>query len=1840
MQEADPDLTGPAAGDPDRGTGTRTPTVRSRDTVSAILVVLALGLALRLIIAYLVPGSGFKQDLEAFTYWASNLAQQGPFGFYTRDFFHDYTPGYLYVLWGVGLVGQALEGIGDLLKVPPILADLLLAYLVWSMAHELGFGPRRALAAAGIVLVNPAIWFDSVVWGQVDSFGVIFILLAIRELWRDRPERAAILTVLAAIVKPQFGILVPLVAAITIRRALFPADAFGGEPVPRRGRTTTDWEWRTGGWPRILTTGAAGLITAIVVSAPFGLSIVGLIEQIGGAAAGYPYLTVNAYNPWALLSLDGGGLAVAGTWIRDVAGSEPGQVAFMFGPIPAVFVGTVLLLAAIGAISVAVARRPDRMTILVGVLLLALAFFVVPTRVHERYLFPFLIVGTLLAAASPRWRFVYVVVSAATFANMYVVLTTIYPDNPGVDDWLGIGPTIRSTAGVTVIALAHLLAFVWALAQLRPGARAALEREVRAAAAMAHPIATDLRPRLPKPRLGGRGSDDDAPGGTGQAQVGPDGSGAPIPDALPRRAQATPTGATPTAASLARAARDKTSRGVAAAPLPAWTERPSIAEVGAWAWFRIRLAERPVRADRSRALHGESGGRLDRLDLWLIAVLVITALTVRVWRLGEPYDMHFDEVYHARTATEFLQDWRYGIDHDIYEWTHPHLAKYAIAGGLVAAGNDRVVAESSLGAPVVAALVEPRRDDSGDASARTGDRVWIATPTDVRSYDLATRRLEAVTPVVGVLALVVAPGGNALLLGTDDGRILTMHTAGLDAARWLGGEAILDPPETLATIGTSVRGLHATADGAALVAVLANDDVATIDALSGNELGRSNVPGATLTGYGPALADAGSGAALVASPEQISDRTAVANRLADIIGGNAATIEGQLNATGEVVLGGVPSGDARTALDEAIADGSLPGIVVGSVARVAVAADEGVVFVDTSNGSIVSSIPLYGGAHGLSRVTGIDDDRLYVTHAALEGPTVAVIVTSGDSAKDGPSLRRSFQLPGPGGWVGFDEASRQVHVLGGLPGSTAFAGPKTIYVIEPHGDAVYADAPLPFEPVALAMDANERYPATDREQLLAFGADGRIAAVDVGQHAFAWRIPGVFAGVAMAALLYLLTRVLFRRRAVAILVAILVVADGMLFAQSRIAMNDAYVGMFLIAAYLLFAAVWTGWWRWRGAFWVAMPVIGVLLGLALSAKWVAAYSIAAIGLLILARSALGRLVLVGALVVGTTALGYLAISVPEGQGLGNILFLLIMVALTLLAAVITILRPIAWTPAEHRFAVIVPALGGLAVLGAGAAEGTLAVPFSEGGFLSPLSLGIGGFALAVAAQLGFMAGGRLGFGPLAVPPPPDDPVALLDTPAPAPRGWLRLGSGFGLPAAWMAISLLALPIGVYVASYLPWAALQGHAIVEGVPAGATGQTLLDLTGQMYRYHNTLTAAHAASSPWWAWPFDLKPVWFYQGGFAGGASAAIYDAGNLVMWWLAIPALAFGAWQAWRRRSLALALVMIAFAFQWLSWSRIDRAAFQYHWYTSLPFVIIALGYFLAEIWHGASRRTWLLARLAAGAAILAPAALWLLHRPLCAVVGVESVAPDSRACPTVIPDFLLTGRTLAIAVVVGIGLVFVLREVLALGEPNADDTDDETGTGTAHGDSASWSSAARRFVRLALAAGGTTVTMVLVSAFVTETEIVSLTSVPVEPVALLLFIPLGALALYVATARDARRFVAGAIVAIVGWFVIVYPNIAALPLPNAIMNAYQGIIPTYLYPFQFPVSTVDRNVEGPSLLSLGPAVLLVALTITVIVFAYSAWVWRIALAERGVDVEPGDDRAASNEPGGSAGTGA
>jgi hypothetical protein len=1794
------------------------------NAAGAILILLALGFALRLIIAYLLPGSGFANDLASFRGWANDLFANGLSGFYQRPGFHDYTPGYLYYLWVLGGLARVFPTL-DLVKIPAILSDLAIGWLIWSMILELGGGRRAAILGAALYLFVPITWFDSVVWGQVDSVGIVFLLLSVRALWRDRPELASVFAVVAAIVKPQLGIIIFVAAAVLLRRYLVDplTEPAGVEPAAdddaptgearmtaqappgseRRPEASPQPEasprpaWTGPRGPlRLATSAVAGLATAVGLSWPFGLDLPGLIDQVFKTAGGYPYVTVNAYNPWALFERAGVGLAASGQWLCDAvtgtgadAPCPPGSQLQVAG-LPALVVGGLLMAVVLAAILVFVMWRPDRLTILVGLAVLALALFVIPTRVHERYLFPFFAVGAILAAVSWRWRVAFAVVALANFLNLYGVLTTPYYQNPRISDWLGIGDVVRSRLGVTSAAFLHTAGFAWAALQLRGGAARALSAELLEAARGESAAGTRDR-RTP------------------QASRPPDSA---RPGLSP--GEASPAGL----ATTARASDD----------LP-WIDR----EPGLLDPLTRRFGVRPSRADRSRALTGEPGGRLDRLDLWILVVLTIAALGLRTWRLAEPYSMHFDEVYHARTATEFLQDWRYREPHSIYEYTHPHLAKYAMAAGIVAWGDDRVTATSDLGVPIRDAAIEARWDDPTMPDHRAGDRLYVATGTEIRAYDLQSRELLAALPLSGAATLAIDPDGHRLFASLADGRVFELDTVAFDALRTGGDARFIDPPAAFGSFEAPVRRLFSTSDGAFLVAITDADEVMSMDAAIGQVLGSVTLQGAS------DIAPAGSAEGLVANADNLTDPRAEAKVLADILGGDQQELEGRLTSgQGRIVISGTVDPATRPLVESAIADGRLAGFAFESLPSIAVADTQGVQLLWPADMTLTEVVPIAGGATGLALTSGLDAPRLYVA----AGRAVTVIkLGAGDESGAAPAVETSIPMPGPVSRVTFDAASVLVHVLGTAPAAGSDGSASTIYVIEPHAQAVFADARLPFTPTAWTTDVDPQLPSGDREAILAFDTSGSVASVDVGQHAFSWRMPGVIAGALTAGLLYLLARILFRRRSVGVLVAVFSLADGMLFVQSRIAMNDAYVGLFLLAGYVLFAGLWTGLWQRRWAFWVAMPVVGLLMGLALASKWVAAFAIAAMLVLILARSALGRILLILGLMVVTVVLGYegLTYAAPAaGQvatGSGNVLFIVVMIALTLIATAVTVFHPIAWSLEEVRFAVAAPAALGVTI-------GLLAIPLA--GRQARVALGplaaspstvavtgaVGLLLLAGGVAAAFSVAGRFGIGPLAPPLAPDDPAQLADPPAPAPTGWLRPGWAFGLPVIWAAGSLVLLPVIVYVISYIPWALNSGGPagspqifpagtpIVGNWPPGHTGQTLLDLTKSMYDYHNNLRATHAASSPWWAWPFDLKPVWFYQGSFSGGTAAAIYDAGNLVIWWLGVPAMAFAAWQAFKRRSLALALVTIAFAFQWLSWSRIDRATFQYHYYTSVPFIILALSYFLAELWHGASSRTWLLARVSATVAIMGPGLLWLFKTPLCAFVGVERAYKDSPACVGNPGDFVLTSQ---------VGLVLLIGVLAAVAFAWEFGHQDDRSLFVAWFGRGSTLGEIGRRIRFPVAVLVLVAGMLAQLAVPSDQVLVSVRAFATTPLAVVAVVILGFLGSFALTARDARRFVLGTVFAAVAAFIVVYPNIAALPLPSAVFNAYQGLLPTYLYPFQFPVNT-DPPPPASPLFAPVPALLFAGLAVACLVVAYSAWSWRIVLAERRLGVAAEDDALA------------
>ncbi len=451
--------------------------------------------------------------------------------------------------------------------------------------------------------------------------------------------------------------------------------------------------------------------------------------------------------------------------------------------------------------------------------------------------------------------------------------------------------------------------------------------------------------------------------------------------------------------------------------------------------------------------------------------------------------------------------------------------------------------------------------------------------------------------------------------------------------------------------------------------------------------------------------------------------------------------------------------------------------------------------------------------------------------------------------------------------------------------------------------------------------------------------------------------------------------------------------------------------------------------------------------------------------------------------------------------------------------------------------------------------------------------------------------------------------------------WFHPGRWGGL--GWLAtLSLLTLlPLAVYVVSYAPWIELGnawGLPLVGQLPfmpegAGA-GQTLPELVTSMYQYHDNLRASHAASSPWWAWPLDLKPVWFFSDRYANGASGLIYDTGNLVVFWLGLAAMAFAAVAAWRRRSLSLTVVVILWAALWLPWSRIDRATFQYHVYASLPFLVLALAYFLAELWHGPSLRTWFLARVATAAAIVAVPLLWLLRTPLCILAGTAEAHAGGAACASeVTRTAQLSQGGLAVMVVLALGIAGVVTTAWL---------------GARRSASSPWrrsraAGAAWPVVIALLTLGGVVAALALLDT--TTTTTLTLTSDVLAIIGLVALVPLAAL---VMRARDPRRLVLGLLGAAALWLVLFYPNLSGLPMPTDLAQLYQGLLPTWNWDFQFAVNN-DPAVGGGTL-GLDTLVIGIAAALVVLGSAIAARRWVGAPSD---DPAPGGPTPSAQPPG-------
>ena len=347
---------------------------------------------------------GYYTDINCFTAWSERMFQLGPTRFYDPDYFCDYPPGYMLLLWIPAALRRLLGlGIGSagylaLLKLLPIAADIGGAALVWAVARK-RLSERGAALMGLMIAFNPATLVNSAVWGQIDALLALTVALCALEAADGRYVRALLWFGAALLVKPQALLFGPVGLAALVCGIL------AAPPEQRKARLC---ELLIG------VAATAGLLYAVAFlccvgrvesfSQALARPVSWLIELYAGTVGGYRYITVNTLNLHYLLGMN---------WTR--VESAEGVTALAWALLALSYLGCIFL-------TVRSADRPRRLFLTGGLLIVLVCTF--GPMIHERYIFPGLLLLALAYGCERDRRLLagLAVLSCTLFLNEVLVL--------------------------------------------------------------------------------------------------------------------------------------------------------------------------------------------------------------------------------------------------------------------------------------------------------------------------------------------------------------------------------------------------------------------------------------------------------------------------------------------------------------------------------------------------------------------------------------------------------------------------------------------------------------------------------------------------------------------------------------------------------------------------------------------------------------------------------------------------------------------------------------------------------------------------------------------------------------------------------------------------------------------------------------------------------------------------------------------------------------------------------------------------------------------------------------------------------------------------------------------------------------------------------------------------------------------------------------------------------------------------------------------------------------------------------------------------------------------------
>jgi dolichyl-phosphate-mannose-protein mannosyltransferase len=348
-----------------------------------LYLIIGLGILFRLIIAPIYKGYYF--DYRMFKYW-SESAVNGLFSIYhPGKVYIDYPPVYILVLYVVGLINKIFGVVPDsglyitMLKLPAILADAATAYILFTIAKT-RLDINKCLLIAALYIFNPAIWFDTVLWGQVDSVFFLLIIAMFLAITQERLELAAVFLAVSILMKPQGFMFAPVLLFELLKRKNFMT---------------------------FLTATLSGLITAFVIIIPFTVNnsnplwLWDLLFKMTGT---WKFASINAFNFFAL---------VGANWKEDY------HTFFLF---TYETWGNLFILLTVLFTVYIYWKSKKPYTVFFGALILNMGAFNLSSRMHERYLYPAMIIALLIYIFLKERRALYIFIgtSITNFLNIFL----------------------------------------------------------------------------------------------------------------------------------------------------------------------------------------------------------------------------------------------------------------------------------------------------------------------------------------------------------------------------------------------------------------------------------------------------------------------------------------------------------------------------------------------------------------------------------------------------------------------------------------------------------------------------------------------------------------------------------------------------------------------------------------------------------------------------------------------------------------------------------------------------------------------------------------------------------------------------------------------------------------------------------------------------------------------------------------------------------------------------------------------------------------------------------------------------------------------------------------------------------------------------------------------------------------------------------------------------------------------------------------------------------------------------------------------------------------------------